>query len=401
MVVGGDGKLALSWLAEPLAAALAQQRGHALLVHGSEGVGVLPFVLSLAQAWLCEADLCPQAALPPPPEGDEQSGQATFAHVRPQAALPPPPEGDEQSGQATFAHARSRAAGPCGRCGSCKLVQSHLHPDLQVLLPEQLRREHDWLRIDDKIGGDEAKRKPSKQIRIDEVRSVIDWVFKTSARGRGKVLVLHPAQALNQQSANALLKTLEEPPPGTRIVLSCSDPVLLLPTVRSRCQHLRLPTPELAEATAWLQAQGVAEPEVLLAACSGRPLEAWALAQAGVLATHWQALPGAVARGEPGALQGWPLPRVLDALHKLCHDALAAASGAPGRYFPQGSIGRGASVSALCAWSHELGRVARHDEHPWHEGLMLDALLAAGARALQASAATRTSNRPGFDTLPT
>ena len=350
-VVGDTGALPLPWLAQPVADALATQRGHALLVHGSEGIGILPFALTLAQAWLCESE-------------------------------------------------DIRKSAPCGRCGSCRLVQSHLHPDLQVLMPELLRRQHDWLRVDDKAEGDDAKRKPSKQIRIDEVRSVIDWVFKTSARGRGKVVVLHPAEALNLQSANALLKTLEEPPPGTRILLSCADPALLLPTVRSRCQQLRLAPPALPLATAWLAEKGVAQPEVLLAACSGRPLDALALSQAGVQAEHWRALPAAVAQGQPGVLQGWPLPRVLDALHKLCHDAMAAAAGAPLHYFPQGSVSAAASLPALAEWSRELGRITRHDDHPWNEGLMLDALLAAGARALRRSAPTRAFAARGFDTLP-
>ena len=350
MVVDETGALSLPWLAAPLADVLATQRGHALLLHGSEGVGVLPFALTLAQAWLCESE----------------GGGKTL---------------------------------PCGRCGSCRLVQSHLHPDLQVLMPEVLRRQHDWLRVDDKADGEDSKRKPSKQIRIDEVRSVIDWVYKTSARGRGKVVVLHPAEALNIPAANALLKSLEEPPPGTRIVLSSADPALLLPTVRSRCQHLRLATPALPQAQAWLAAQGVAQPEVLLAACSGRPLDALQLAQAGVQAEHWRALPSAVAQGQPGALQGWPLPRVLDALHKLCHDAMAAAAGAPLRYFPAGSVSATASLPALADWSLELGRVARHDDHPWNEGLMLDALLAAGARALRRSASTRPVAALGLDTL--
>ena len=144
-----NGALPLPWLAQPLADALATQRGHALLVHGSEGIGVLPFALTLAQAWLCEG---------------EDIGKSA----------------------------------PCGHCGSCRrLVQSHLHPDLQVLMPELLRRQHDWLRVDDKAEGDEAKRKPSKQIRIDEVRSVIDWVFKTSGetlgmtRTQGLTAILH------------------------------------------------------------------------------------------------------------------------------------------------------------------------------------------------------------------
>ena len=343
LVVDASGSVALPWLAEPLAQTLAKQRGHALLVQGTDGVGVLPFVLTLAQAWLCEAL-----------DADR-------------------PGADSGNG------------GPCGRCASCKLIQSHLHPDLQVLMPEVLRREHAWLRNDDKAEADDSKRKPSKQIRIDEVRSVIDWVFKTSARGRGKVVVLHPAASLNLQSANALLKTLEEPPAGTRIVLSAADPAWLLPTVRSRCQLLRLAAPAGAEAERWLTAQGVADAAVLLAACSGRPLDALALAKAGVLAEHWRALPAAVSRATPGALAGWPLPRVLDALHKLCHDAMAVATGATPRYFPAGSVRAGAALPALAAWSRELDRIARHDEHPWHEALMLDALLAGAARALAAS----------------
>jgi DNA polymerase-3 subunit delta' len=339
MVVGEDGALPLPWLQQPLAGALESHRGHALLVHGSDGVGLLPFALTLAQAWLCEAADSPQIGR------------------------------------------------PCGRCGSCCLVQSHLHPDLQVLMPEALRRQHAWLNVDDKAESDD-KRKPSKQIRIDDVRGVIDWVFKTTARGRGKVVVLHPAESLNVQSANALLKTLEEPPPGTRLVLTVHDPALLLPTVRSRCQQLRLAGPDTTQALKWLAEQGIEQPQVLLAACSGRPLDAWSLAQAGVQADQWRALPAAVARGQAGAMQGWALPRVLDALHKLCHDAMAAAAGAMPLYFPAGSVEAGASLGALSAWSRELDRVSRHDQHPWNEGLMLEALLAAAARALKPGAAS-------------
>jgi DNA polymerase III subunit delta' len=352
MVVGEDGVLPLPWLQAPLAEVLSSHRGHALLVQGSDGVGMLPFALTLAQAWLCEA-------------ADRAAGQ-----------------------------------GPCGRCGSCRLVQAHLHPDLQVLMPELLRRQHDWLRVDDKAEADD-KRKPSKQIRIDEVRSVIDWVFKTSARGRGKVVVLHPAESMNLQSANALLKTLEEPPPGTRLILTTSDSAGLLPTVRSRCQHLRLPLPAAAPSLQWLAGQGVAQAEVLLAAASGQPLDAWRLAQDGVQAAQWRELPSALSRGQAGALQGWPLPRVLDALHKVCHDAMAVAVGGPPRYFPTGSVAAGMSLDALSAWRRELGRLAAHEDHPWNEGLTLDALLAAAARALRVSGGRpdRPAKPPRFDTL--
>lgn len=357
LVVGEDGALPLPWLAEPLATALRTHRGHALLVHGAAGVGALAFALTLGQAWLCEAP------------GDDAPAQ------------------------------RLR---PCGRCGSCRLVQSHLHPDLTVLLPETLRREHNWPLPDDKTDGDDSKRKPSRQIRIDEVRLLIERCTRTSARGQGKVALLHPADVLNLQSANALLKTLEEPASGTRLLLTTADSASLLPTVRSRCQLLRLPAPPAEQAVAWLQTQGVpdaADARVLLAACSGRPLDVLALVQAGVDAAAWAALPAAVANGHAGALAGWPVPRALDALQKLCHDATARASGGTPHYFPAASVRAGAGLAALAAWASELRRVARHAEHPWSEALLIEALVVAGAQAL-APAVTGTRTGPSSSAGP-
>ena len=349
-VVGEDGELPLPWLAQPLADALAPKRGHALLVHAAPGAGALPFGLALAQALLCEG------------------------------AQP--------------------ARRPCGRCGSCRLVQAHVHPDLRLLMPETLRREHDWPLAEDKPDGEDGKRKPSRQIRIDEVRSVIDWVFKTSARGRGKVALLHPADALNLQSANALLKTLEEPPAGTRIVLTTADPALMLPTVLSRCQLLTLPNAPVAQAASWLAAQGVSEPEVLLAACSGRVLDALALARSGVDARAWLAVPAAVSQGHGAVFAGWPLPQVIDSLQKLCHDAMARACGAAPRFFGTVGVPPGAAVSALAAWSRELDRVARNDQHPWHEPLMIDALVLDASRALATPRPAGPAAARRLDTLP-
>jgi DNA polymerase-3 subunit delta' len=338
MVVGADGVLPLPWLAVPLADTLAHQRAHALLVHASSGIGALPFVLTLAQAWLCEAP---------------ESGPTR----------------------------------PCGRCGSCRLVQSRLHPDLVVLLPEVQRQALGWPLSGDKADdgdgeGGKGKRKPSRQIRIDEVRLAIDWVFKTSSRGRGKVLVLHPAETLNTTAANALLKTLEEPPPGTRLLLSAGDPEHLLPTVRSRCQLLRLPTPAPAASRQWLAERGHREPDVLLAAAGGRPLDALALAEAGIDAAAWTALPQAVARGQGGGMAGWPVPRVVDALQKLCVDAMALAAGGKPLYFPAAAMPPAGRMDRLAEWGRGLARIARHDEHAWNEGLLLDAMVAEGREAL-------------------
>ena len=326
----------LPWLAAPRAQLLATQRGHALLLQAAPGHGALEFGLSLAQAMLCEAS--------------------------------------------------DSTAMPCHHCGSCKLVQAQLHPDLFVLLPEALRRTTGWVLSGEKPDSDDAKRKPSRQIRIDEVRGLIDWSQKTSARGRGKVALLHPADTMNIQAASALLKTLEEPPPGTRLLLTTADPNWLLPTVRSRCQHVVLPAPARDQARAWLAGQGVQGADVLLAACNGRPLDALALAQAGVTAQAWEELPRLVALGLPGGLAGWPTPQALDALQKICHDAMARAVGGQVAYFPKDSVPAGAALPALVAWNAELQRVARHADHPWNDGLLLESLVGQGREALAAVA---------------
>jgi DNA polymerase-3 subunit delta' len=325
-------ELALPWFGAPLQQALAQP-GHALLLVAPPGAGALEFQLRLAQAWLCEA-------------------------------APGTPR-------------------PCGQCTGCRLFQARTHPDLKLLLPEVQRIDRGW----DEAGEDSegGKKKPSRWIRIEEIRGAIEWMAKTTSRGRAKVLLLHPAEALQAVGANALLKTLEEPPAGARLLLSCSDPEHLLPTVRSRCQRIALPAPPAEQAAAWLAQQGVADAPALLAACSGRPLDALALHRAGVDAAAWAALPRALAQGQAGAWSGWPLARTLDALQKLCHDLLAAATGAPPRYFGAATLpaARG-GVAPLLDWAAELNRVARHAEHPWSEALLVEALVTRGRQALTA-----------------
>jgi DNA polymerase-3 subunit delta' len=349
MVVGEDGRMPLPWLAEPLQQALAQQRAHALLVQAADGAGALEFMLTLAQAWLCE------------------SGSATR---------------------------------PCGRCGSCRLVQSRSHPDLHVLLPQAQRTLLGW-GTDSADDGDSGKtrKKPSRQIKIDEVRAAIDWIVQTTSRGQAKVLVLHPAEAMNLQAASALLKTLEEPPGQARLLLSTRDSAHLLATLRSRCQRLWLPAPSIADACAWLSEQGVTDARVLLAAAGGAPLAARALAVAGVDGTLWQALPQAVVRGQSAALAAWPIPRAVDALQKVCHDAMVLATGGVPRYFAAQAVPGGADLPALAAWSHSLGRAARHDEHPWNESLLIEALVCEGRACWQEATSRGTSGRKPLDTL--
>jgi len=349
----------LPWLAAPLADALATQRGHALLVHAAPGIGAFEFALAYAQARLCEADETP------------------------------------------------RRGAACGRCGSCHLVGTRLHPDLFVLLPEQLRLAHGWVLGEDKPdageGGDagsrSGKRKPSRQIRIDEVRGLIDWMTRTSSRGRGKMVVIHPADALNLQSASALLKTLEEPPPGSGLVLTAGEPEHLLPTVRSRCQRVKIAYPDAGDALGWLRGHGIDAPEVLLAAAGGLPLDALTLHSTGIDAKAWRALPRAVAAGQAAALAGWPVPQAVDALHKLCHDAMSVAVGGSPRFFPADALPPKPALQGLNAWARRLGAVARHDQHPWNEGLLIEALVARGREALSPPSRPPAPARSGLATL--
>jgi DNA polymerase-3 subunit delta' len=187
---------------------------------------------------------------------------------------------------------------------------------------------------------------------------------------------------MNGISANALLKTLEEPAGTARFILGSSAPESLLPTIRSRCQALALALPDAAQATAWLAGQGVAAPEIVLAAAGGQPLDALDWVREGLDARLWARLPAIVAQGDAAALTGWPIVRVVDALQKLCHDVLSVSVGASPRFFPAGTVTARPGTAPITQWSRELLRAARQAEHPLNAGLMIEALVSQGRLAL-------------------
>lgn len=349
-MIGPDAALPLPWLQAPLTAALASLRAHATLIHGPGAVGQFELALVLAQGWLCEA-------------GPADSRR------------------------------------PCGHCTACHLMQAHLHPDFHLLLPDALREPLGWQPEDDgaREASDAKKAKPSREIRVEAVRAAIDWGQQTSSRGRAKVIVIHPAQAMNMVAANALLKTLEEPPGSLRLLLCASDPESLLPTVRSRCQRLPLAAPTRVQALTWLEGCGVQGAGVLFAASGEQPLEALAMSRAGIDEATWQRLPAMVKAGSAAPLAAWSLPRAIDALQKLCHDLMARAVDGEPRYFSAASLPPGAALAALAGWARALGRAARHDEHPWNAPLLIESLLLQGRQAWPAAAAPARR----FDTLPT
>ncbi|MCW5648183.1 MAG: DNA polymerase III subunit delta' [Ramlibacter sp.] len=315
--------------------ALLAQRGHAWLLQGPSGLGQYPLGLALVQAWLCE-------------QPTEQ--------------------------------------GACGSCGSCHAIEVRTHADLCVLMPETVMLELGWplseaaqKKIDDK------ERKPSREIRVEAMRDAVEFAQRTSARGRGKAVLVYPAERMNHVTANALLKTLEEPPGDVKFVLASEAAHQLLPTIRSRCLGHTMAWPDTAESLAWLATQDVkpADAPALLRAAGGRPDDALLFARSGRDPKAWALLPKAMARGDASALTGWAPAQAVDALQKLCHDLMAVRAGGSPRFFEATELPPASSLAALGAWSRELARTARTAEHPFNAGLMLETLASQAQRALR------------------
>jgi DNA polymerase III subunit delta' len=339
------------WLAAQQAQLLASP-GHALLLHGPSGLGQYELALSLAAAWLCESEGRTQST-------DSEQGNGLFGDEPAPAASPP-----------------SALQPACGQCASCQQIQARSHTDLTVLIPEALMLQLGWplsekaqKEIDDK------KRKPSREIRIDDVRDAVAFAELTSGRGQGKAILVYPAEALNTASANALLKTLEEPAGKLRFVLATEAAHQLLPTIRSRCQAFALRWPTREESLAWLQLREpkahAAQLETALQASGGRPLDALELIAAGA-DSAWSGMPKAMQRGRVDWVAQWPASQLLDALLKLCHDLWAIKLDATPRFFALQDLPKPPPARALAAWGEQLKSLARTIDHTWKADLLLE-----------------------------
>jgi DNA polymerase-3 subunit delta' len=197
---------------------------------------------------------------------------------------------------------------PCGKCRSCQLNQAQTHPDMLWLEPEE----------------------GSKSIKVDQVRELTETLSKTAQQGGYKVIVLEPAEAMNANAANALLKSLEEPAAKTLIVLVSHNPSSVLPTIRSRCQLRLLPLPRKEQVVHWLTpllAGHSANADVLITAARGAPLTALALLQGDALEEReqWLAQFARLSLGQLSAIelaaswQGGDISAMLEWLLALTH----------------------------------------------------------------------------------
>ncbi|GAB3251515.1 DNA polymerase III subunit delta' [Chitinimonas naiadis] len=310
---------------------------HALLLTGEPGIGKLAFGRHLAQALLCESP---------------------------------------------------SAVKPCGACDACRWFLAGNHPDFRELAPAAEEE------------GDEdgkGKKKASAWISVDQVRELNDFVHLSAHRAGRRVTLVQPAEALNLASANALLKTLEEPPAGAMFILVSHQWRRLLPTIRSRCRRLALPVPARDAALAWLAEQGLADAEAYLAEAGGAPLAAMERADASVLAARRAFLTELAEprKLDPLALaerldkQKVEVTRVTDWLSRWLHDLARLGMAQSVRYYPDE-----ASRLAPLAQSLDPIRLMRYHDtvleakkfasHPLNARLVYEQLLFGYQQAVRA-----------------
>jgi DNA polymerase-3 subunit delta' len=198
-------------------AQVRERLSHAILIQSAEGLGEFEFAQACAQSLLCEN-----------PRADRQA---------------------------------------CSSCPACNWFSQGNHPDFRLLVPESMASES-------REEGAEPGKKKSEQIRIEQARELADFLAVGTHRGGVRVILIYPAETMNANTQNALLKNLEEPPPATVFLLVATQAERLLATVRSRCLKFILPFPPSDPALRWLKEQGLEHPEATLAGAGGAPLAA-------------------------------------------------------------------------------------------------------------------------------
>lgn len=313
-------------------AGLRTRLPHAILLKGAHGIGKFDFAKNLAQSLLCQTPLPDGAA--------------------------------------------------CEDCPSCHWFSQEAHPDYRLLQPDALSEAEE----DEEREGSK-KKKPSRQISVDQVRSLSDFANQSAHQGGYRVVLIHPAEAMNTNAANALLKTLEEPSGRMLIILVSHKPQQLLPTILSRCLVLfaQLPSPEAS--AAWLKQQGVKNPSALLAQACFAPLEAVRLAQEPAAAAEYSrflqeirqsakldafALAEQLQKTEPAQVIHW--------LQQWCYDLGSAKFAGKVRYNPElaDSIkAEAARINAhdLLRFQKELLAARREALHPLNPKLQFESIL--------------------------
>ena len=293
---------------------------HALLIHGVRGTGKLALAERVAQLLLCE----------------------------------------------------DPARRPCGRCDGCRWLAAGSHPDFRRLEPEALAKEP--VEFEEAPEAPAKRSKPSTEIKVEQVRELAGFLNLRSHRGRLRVALVHPAEDMNENAANALLKGLEEPPAGAVFLLVSHRPSQLLPTIRSRCVALAVPVPPRAPALRWLAEQGAPDAERWLAYAGGAPLQALEFAAQAPTLERLLNQPAPVAEREE-------LEALADALQKIALDRALMGLGLAPKYQTGQARPHPSKVHAWLSFAREMGQHRLLCRHPLNPKLFSAEMLAGVPRS--------------------
>ena len=313
---------------------------HAILLHGPAGVGKVALAEHFARALLCQSPLA--------------DGQG------------------------------------CGQCASCSWFAGYNHPDYRRVRPEALEAADAQAGAEEGGADEERKtgkstRAPSREIKVEQIRALTELMALSTHRQGRRVVLLHPAQAMNAIAANALLKTLEEPPADTVFLLVADGLERLLPTILSRCRKFALPMPDGAPALAWLREQGVADAPAWLARAGGSPLAALERAQnqdeAFPKLLAYLAQPDTLAALKTAELlQKHPPAALVDWMQRWLHDMLSCKMTGTIRYLPGqreaiAALASRADTMQLLHLARAAGQRRAVAEHPLSARLFIEDML--------------------------
>jgi DNA polymerase-3 subunit delta' len=298
-------------------AARSARLPHALLVYGPRGIGKLALAERISQTILCES-----------------SGKK-----------------------------------PCGSCDGCRWFLGGNHPDFRRVEPEALAKIAP-ADPDDEAPTAKRTKQPSIEIKVDQVRALADFLYVRSHRGAMRVALVHPAEDMNENASNALLKGLEEPPAGAMFILVSHRPAQLLPTIRSRCVAIPVPIPPREAALGWLNDQGIKDAERWLAYAGGAPLRALDYAAEAELLSRLLKAPGPVEVRED-------LERLAEALQKIALDRALTAFGLPQKYQTGQVAVTPEKARAWLAFARRMGEDRLLCRHPLNPRLFSAAMVGA------------------------
>jgi len=291
----------------------------------------------------------------------------------------------------------------CQGCTSCHWFEQGTHPDFRLLLSGAQSIEmqessetqasltlKSWTkRIAEEALEEQQKKgkKPSKEISVHQVRSLANLINLSTHQGGHRVVLIYPAETMNTNAANALLKTLEEPPDRMLIILVSHKPQQLLPTIVSRCLTLAAPIPSIEASSAWLQQQKFANPVAMLARSGFAPLLAARLAEEAIEENEYNLFLQEIR--QPAKFDAFTLAEqlqriepihVIHWLQQWCYDLGSAKLTGKVRYHPYltdsvKNLSDNIAILKLLHYQNELIIAKREALHPLNPKLLFESIL--------------------------